>query len=154
MVQRITGLHTDVLCIKRNLSALIAENYPEVAKAIMQQAEQELYSVRIPDSLVGRLQGMLEHCHSDGSSRSLTLQEMTDCFLVHFGKTTVQLEPALDGHKTCPPVYQYIELLKCQLLMHRIKSLKELQNPPKMSHWPGYVGALEEARGFPSLLHF
>lgn len=144
LVQRITGLHTDVLCIKRHISALIAEKYPEVAKALTQQAEQELYSVRIPDSVLVRLQGMLEHCHDDGSGRSLTLQEMADCFLVHFNKSTVQCQSAPHGSKTCPPVAHYIELLKCQLLMYRMKTTNELQNPPRMSHWPGYIGALEE----------
>jgi hypothetical protein len=139
-----TGLQTDVTIIKRNIIALIAETHPEVAEAITQQARHTLYSVRIPDPLVGRLQGMLERCHSDGSDRSLTLQEMTDCFLVHFGKSTVQFQPELDGCKTCPPAANYAELLKCQLLIDRIKTLRELQNPPKMSHWPGYVGALEE----------
>ena len=141
-MQRITGLHTDVLIIKRDISALLNEKYPELAEA--RRAERAVYSVRIPDALVGRLQGMLERCNSDGSDRSLTLQEMTDCFLIHFSRSTVQLQPVLDGSKTYPPLTHYVELLKCQLLMHRIKSVNELQNPLRMSHWPGYITALEE----------
>lgn len=147
-------MHADLLYVSRNINTLIAEIFPEVARTIEQQSEQELCSVRIPDSLLGRLEGMFERCHSHGLDRSLTLQEMTDCFLVHFGMSTVQFQPASDGSRTCPPVSRYLELLKCQLLMDRIKNSNELRNPPRISHWPGYVGALEEVSVFAPFFPF
>lgn len=141
LARRITGLHSDVQRIGRNISTLIAQNYPEVAHAIDQRLEQELYSVSIPDPMWGRLEAMFER---DGPEQPATLGEMTDCFLVHFESSTWLLPHASYGPRIRPPVSQYLALLKCQFLMNRIKNTTELRNPRRMSHWPGYVSALQE----------
>ena len=145
MVQRIASLHVEVLRVSRNIDTLIAQHYPDVAKAIEQRSEQELCSVRIPDPLLGRLGGMFER-HKLG--RPPTLHEMTDCFLIQFEKCTVLCPNLADDKKESPPVDQYLALLKCQLVMDRMKDTTELRNPRRMSHWPGYVRALEEVGSF------
>ena len=141
MAQRITSLHVDVLRVNRNIDTLIAQHYPDVAAAIEQRLEQELCSVRIPDPLLGRLGGMFDR-HKLG--RPPTLHEMADCFLIQFEKSTVILPISVDDDRQSPPVDQYLALLKCQLVMDRMKDTNELRNPRRMSHWPGYVRALEE----------
>lgn len=125
--------------MSRNLNTLIAQYYPEVAHAIQQRSQQELSSIQIPNSVLGRMEAGLER---RGLDRPPTLQEMTDCFLVHFEKSTKLFPHA--SLQTSPPVSQYVELLKCQLLMERINNSSEMQNLPSISHWPGYVGALQE----------
>ncbi|OAQ83625.1 aspartate aminotransferase protein [Purpureocillium lilacinum] len=141
LAQRITSLHVDVLRVNRNIDTLIAQHYPDVAAAIEQRLEQELCSVRIPDPLLGRLGGMFDR-HKLG--RPPTLHEMADCFLIQFEKSTVILPISVDDDRQSPPVDQYLALLKCQLVMDRMKDTNELRNPRRMSHWPGYVRALEE----------
>ncbi|KAJ6445243.1 aspartate aminotransferase [Purpureocillium lavendulum] len=141
LAQRITSLHVDVLRVNRNIDTLIAQHYPDVAAAIEQRLEQELCSVRIPDPLLGRLGGMFDR-HKLG--RPPALHEMADCFLIQFEKSTVILPISVDDDRQSPPVDQYLALLKCQLVMDRMKDTNELRNPRRMSHWPGYVRALEE----------
>lgn len=130
--------------IRRDINTLIEHCFPDVARALHVQYGQELHSVRISDALLGKLDAMFERCQGDRMDQPITLQELTDCFLIHFEKSTIQFPPRPYDSQTTPPVSQYIELLKCQFIMQRVKSYDKLQNMPRMSHWPGYVAALEE----------
>jgi hypothetical protein len=71
---------------------------------------------------------------------------MADCFLIHFRRA--KLQPQLDPNSFArrASVPNYLPFAKCQLLMNRMKGLDELQNPRRMSHWPGYISSLEEVR--------
>ncbi|KAK2616567.1 hypothetical protein QQS21_000390 [Conoideocrella luteorostrata] len=145
LVRRLTSMHKDVLGIKRDFKTLLDKYYPEVAKEIEQQSKQELCSLDIPGSLVGRLEEMFGRRRLD---QPRTLQELTDCFLIHMKRSTVQLPLGPENAGQYPSVACYVALLKCQVIMRRIKGSNELQNPPRISHWPGYIDFLEEASFF------
>jgi hypothetical protein len=78
---------------------------------------------------------------------------MADCFLIHLGRATLQ--PQLDSNSYARRESEpnYLPFAKCQLLMNRMKGLDELQNPRRMSHWPGYISSLEEVRFLYNLVH-
>ena len=137
------SMHNDVLRIGRDIGALLADKFPEVAQAIQMREEQSLCTIAIPDLLSYKLDSEFK-CH--GLPQAPDLQDMTDCFLVHFNRSTALLPYASRGEGTCPPVSQYLELLKCQVLMKNIKASPEIEQPRKMSYWPGYVRALEEVK--------
>jgi hypothetical protein len=137
-------MHRDILGMRRDINTLISMCFPAVAEAIALQSRQDLYSVEIPTTLLERLEHMFERRQSHRADRSLSLAEMADCFLDHLGKSTVLFRPGLEDSERRPPVAHYLALLKCQLLIKMMKRSETLQNPPRMSHWPGYVDALEE----------
>lgn len=134
------GLRVDLRRVSKNVDTLIALKFPDVEKAIEKRMEREVSSLRIPDPLRIKLDAMFENHNLE---RQPTLHDMTDCFLIQLERTTV-ISVKETGKP--PPVEWYLALFKCQLLMDRIKESPELhvQNPWSMSHWPGYVGALEE----------
>ncbi|KAI3578556.1 hypothetical protein IWW34DRAFT_821122 [Fusarium oxysporum f. sp. albedinis] len=77
--RRFRAMHRDVQDVKRTMNSLLRLQNPGLASKIEQELKEELYSVEISDSLLGRMKG-----------------------------------------------------------------LDELQNPRRMSHWPGYISSLEE----------
>lgn len=133
-------MHKDVQDVKRTMNSLLRLQNPGLARQIEQALEEQLFSVEISDSLFGRLECMLER------RQPLTLPEMADCFLIHFrrAKLQSQLDPSCSVRRASMP--KYLPFAKCQLLMNRMKGLDELQNPRRMSHWPGYISSLEEVR--------
>jgi hypothetical protein len=133
-------MHKDVQDVKRTMNSLLKLQNPVLASKIGQELEEELYSVEISDSLLGRLEHMLER------RQSLRLPEMADCFLIHLRRATLQpqLDPSSFARRASVP--DYLPFAKCQLLMNRMKGLDELQNPRRTSHWPGYISSLEEVR--------
>ena len=139
-------MHRDVLVIRRNLDTFLKHYYPDIASEIEQKYAQELFSVQIPDSLLDRLEVMLNRRQTRRVNQPLMLPEMVDCFLTHLGTSTVQFRPGPSDFQKCPPVASYLSILKCQLLMNRMKASDELQNPLSISHWPGYIDALEAVR--------
>ncbi|KAJ0150669.1 Uncharacterized protein HZ326_6836 [Fusarium oxysporum f. sp. albedinis] len=136
--RRFRAMHRDVQDVKRTMNSLLRLQNPGLASKIEQELKEELYSVEISDSLLGRLEAMLER------RQSLRLPEMADCFLIHLGRATLQ--PQLDSNSYARRESEpnYLPFAKCQLLMNRMKGLDELQNPRRMSHWPGYISSLEE----------
>jgi len=141
LARRMMSMHNDVLRIGRDIGALLADKFPEVAKAIQMREEQSISTIEIPDLLSYKLDSEFR-CH--GLPQAPDLQDMTDCFLVHFNRSTALLPYSPRDERTCPPVSQYLELLKCQVLMKNIKTSPEIEQPRRMSYWPGYVRALEE----------
>lgn len=143
MSRGMISIQTDVRRLQRDVTTLIAKDFPHVARAIGEQEEQRLCSIEIPADLTLKFDyGFEEH----EANRPPSLQDMTDCFLVYFGRSTVRLP--LTHHEggtpmPCPPS-QYLALLKCQYLMGKIKASHEIKQPPSFSYWPGYVRALEE----------
>ncbi|KAJ4209602.1 hypothetical protein NW759_013457 [Fusarium solani] len=136
--RRFRAMHKDVQDVKRTMNSLLKLQNPVLASKIGQELEEELYSVEISDSLLGRLEHMLER------RQSLRLPEMADCFLIHLRRATLQpqLDPSSFARRASVP--DYLPFAKCQLLMNRMKGLDELQNPRRTSHWPGYISSLEE----------
>ncbi|KAJ3519725.1 hypothetical protein NM208_g14011 [Fusarium decemcellulare] len=136
--RRFRAMHKDVQDVKRTMNSLLRFQNPGLASKIEQELEEQLCSVEISDSLLGKLEHMLERRHS------LRLPEMADCFLIHLRRATLQpqLDPNSFARRTSVP--NYLPFAKCQLLMNRMKGLDELQNPRRTSHWPGYIGSLEE----------
>lgn len=137
------GIHTNVLDIKTAISTLLAEQYPGVARAIEQREEQRLCPLEIPDLLCYKLDSEFQN---HGLRHPPNLQDITDCFLVHFGRSTTLSPYIQDGTQACPPLFQYLALLKCQFLMGRIKASDEIKQPQRTSYWPGYIRALEEVK--------
>jgi hypothetical protein len=157
-------MHRDVQDVKRTMNSLIRHQNPDLASKIEQELAEELLPVEISDSLLGRLEQMLDR------RQSMRLPEMADCFLIHLGRAAKQpqhdlnsfarrayssslSDPAINACKgkqrsvagrALGP--NYLPFAKCQLLMNRMKGLDELQNPRRMSHWPGYISSLEEVR--------
>ncbi|RSM09344.1 hypothetical protein CEP52_004168 [Fusarium oligoseptatum] len=136
--RRFRAMHQDVRDVKRTMNSLLRDQNPGLANRIEQELEEELYSVEIPDSLLVRLEHMLER------RQSLRLPEMADCFLIHLRRAALQpqLDPNSFARRASVP--SYLPFAKCQLLMDRMKGLDELQNPRRTSHWPGYISSLEE----------
>lgn len=76
----------------------------------------------------------------------ISLQQLTDCFLVHLENSSLKSQLELGNHNRTPPIARYLEVLKCQFLMKKIKNSPELINAPHISHWRSYIDALEEVR--------
>lgn len=133
-------MHKDVQDVKRTMNSLLGLQNPGLASEIDHELAKELCSVEISDSLLGRLEHMLER------RQSLRLPEMADCFLIHLRRA--KLQPQLDPNSFArrASVPNYLPFAKCQLLMNMMKRLDELQNPRRTSHWPGYISSLEEVR--------
>lgn len=123
------------------MAALLSEKYPDVARAIEQREKQWLDSIDIPEDVWYILEDQFGNY---GLNQRLNLQDITDCFLLHFGRSTAPLPFARYGEKKYPEISQYLALLKCQFLMQKIKASDEMRQPSRTSYWPGYVRALEE----------
>ncbi|KAH7173287.1 uncharacterized protein B0J16DRAFT_389171 [Fusarium flagelliforme] len=134
---RLRAMQSDIQDVKRTLDLLLREQNPELAKKVKQEHVERPFSVEIPDSLLGRLKQMLER------RQSLKLSDMADCFLIHLRRATLQtqMDPSSFARRASVP--NYLPFAKCQVLMNRMKELDELQNPRRLSHWPGYLRSLE-----------
>ncbi|RGP78884.1 aspartate aminotransferase [Fusarium longipes] len=119
--RRLRAMHRDVQDVKRTMNSLLRLRNPDLASKIEQEIEEQLCYVPISESLWGRLDAMLER------RLSPRLPEMADCFLIHLKRATLQ--PQLDSNS---------------FAKRAMKRLDELQNPRRMSHWPGYISSLEE----------
>ena len=180
-------MHKDIQDVKKTMNSILRNQNADLANQIENEPVQEICYVKIPDSLLGRMEGMLGRRQSPG------LLEMADCFLIHLTRVTVQprklqlavLRPQVrsnslarsahlssvtgsaievddsrqhnvtySGSASDTPQHNtrgtslpnYLTFAKCQILMDKMKRLDELQNPRKMSHWPGYIESLEEVR--------
>ncbi|KAI6779951.1 uncharacterized protein J7T54_000251 [Emericellopsis cladophorae] len=127
--QRLTSIDSNILSIDRHLQSLIEQKFPEVASDIRRRAEKETNPIIIPSRLARTLDTMLQH-HQMG--RPPTLSELVDCFLKHFKKTLAHLSPTSS-----------VRLVKCQYLINLMKELDEMKSASRLSHWPGYIRALE-----------
>ena len=148
LVRRIWAVHKDVRVIRRNLDTFIEHYHPEVAAKIEEQeAQHEL--IQIPDSLGARLDQMLLAWHEVRRlTRPPSLTELADCFFVHLGKST---QPAIQQWSYAP-LTEYLSLFKCQVLLDQMKDRLEYKNPPRLSHWPGYIDALQNVGTYPSFI--
>lgn len=118
--------------------------FPAVAQERRQQTEQQFHSLSVPDDLPGKFDATFAASSGRALNEPISLQDLTDCFLIHLQGSTVQFHPdPIDPNKT-PPSHQYLELLKCQYLLQRIGQGEELDNLPNTSHWRGYVASLQE----------
>jgi hypothetical protein len=142
LVQRLDGLQSGVNLVQWTVQSLIARSYPELAEEIEQLLRQRIYVIDIPTSLYDTLEAKLNDRPGSVEGSVASLEELTDCFLVHFDKNTVQFPH--QSRRTYPHTDQYIELLKCQFLMNRIQRFEEARDSTELSHWPGYVRALQE----------
>ncbi|KAJ4014616.1 hypothetical protein NW752_007387 [Fusarium irregulare] len=183
--RRLRSMHKDIQDVKKTMNSILRNQNAALANQIEHEPVQEICYVKIPDPLLGRMEGML------GRRQSLGLLEMADCFLIHLTRVTVQpcelqlavLRPQLRSNSLARSAYlssvtrpaiemddsrqhnvtysgsasetpprntegtslsNYLTFAKCQILMDKMKRLDELQNPRKMSHWPGYIESLEE----------
>ncbi|RTE83793.1 hypothetical protein BHE90_001622 [Fusarium euwallaceae] len=136
--RKFRAMRKDVQDVKRTMNYLLKHQNPALASQIEQELEEELCSVEISDSLLVKLEHMLER------RQSLRLPEMADCFLIHLRRATLQpqLDPNSFARRASVP--NYLPFAKCQLLMNRMKGLDELRNPRMTSHWPGYIRSLKE----------
>ncbi|OAR02391.1 hypothetical protein LLEC1_07097 [Akanthomyces lecanii] len=144
LVRRLTGIHQDVLGIRRDINAIIQAYYPQVAQDIEQQMAQEIHSLRIPDHLLARLNVTFEASRSRASPEPIPLRDLADCFLIHMQDSTENFYPESTNHDSTPSVMQYLELVKSQYLMQQIRASHELDNLPRTSHWRGYIASLQE----------
>ncbi|KAK2746950.1 hypothetical protein FQN57_002522 [Myotisia sp. PD_48] len=113
------------------------DEIPPVARKMEQLSVQEFYRIKIPDSLQGILERMLDH--------TLTLNELKTIFILNFERSTVNFAPLPTGSCRDLPVDFYIGLLKCQLIMNIIENSKELETAPDPSHWPTAIYGLKKA---------
>ena len=144
-------MHKDIQDVKKTMNSILRNQNAELANQIEHEPVQEICYVKIPDSLLGRMEGML------GRRQSLGLPEMADCFLIHLTRVVDEINQHRVTYSgsarytsqhdvRSASVSNYLTFAKCQILMDKMKRVDELQNPRKMSHWPGYIESLEEVR--------
>ncbi|PTD02098.1 hypothetical protein FCULG_00012203 [Fusarium culmorum] len=131
--RRFMSIHRDLRGIRETVDSLLKHQNPSLASEIEQRRQKDICSVEISDSLLDRLEHILDR------RQSTRLSMMADCFLIHLRRATLQPQ-----HNLSVPVPNYLPFAKCQLLMNRMKRLHELRNPQWSSYWPGYIGGLEE----------
>ncbi|KAI8175921.1 hypothetical protein K4K52_011710 [Colletotrichum sp. SAR 10_76] len=137
LVDRISAVHGD-------LHRLIGVLVPDLQVALDQQAQQQEQSLDIPLLVKDGLLKAWESRSPDEPAPGL--KEITDAFVVHFDRSTVNFTPAgILVENKIPRLEQYLSLLKCVWLKERIDESPELkQAVPGVSHWPSYVQELED----------
>ncbi|KAK2731360.1 hypothetical protein CKAH01_09008 [Colletotrichum kahawae] len=137
LVDRISAVHGD-------LHRLIGVLVPDLQVALDQQAQQQEQSLDIPRLVKDGLLKAWESRSPDEPAPGL--KDITDAFVVHFDRSTVNFTPAgILVENKIPHLEQYLSLLKCVWLKERIDESPELkQAVPGVSHWPSYVQELED----------
>lgn len=119
---------------------------PSLGDALELQDQRQVHTIPIPDELCVKLEE--KFLQRPSSSREdgdpPPLRELADSFIRSFEQSTNNFKPGLTVDQKMPPTIEYISLLKCQFIMAKMKSSPELHNAPRLSHWPGYVDALED----------
>jgi hypothetical protein len=119
---------------------------PSLGDALELQDQRQVHTIPIPDEICVELEDMFLRCPSSSceDGNSPPLRELADSFIRSFEQSTKSFKPGLTVDQRMPPTIEYISLLKCQFIITKIKSSPELHSAPRLSHWPGYVDALED----------
>ncbi|WXC44661.1 hypothetical protein QX201_004395 [Fusarium graminearum] len=136
--RRFMSIHKDLRGIRETVDSLLKHQNPSLAREIEQRREKQIRPVEISDTLLSRLEHMLDR------RQSPRLPMLADCFVIHLIRATQQPQHDPNSFPRRVSVPNYLPFAKCQLLMNRMKGLRELRNPQWSSYWPGYIGGLEE----------
>lgn len=146
LATRVMGVDSSVRELREDLHIALPALYPVSGRTFRQTSALQPSSIDIPYTVQGRLEAMFARECGPNSARRLSLQQLTDCFLKHFETINVGYHLNMDPHNRMPPINRYLELLKCQFLMHKIRRSPNLAQAPQISHWHGYINSLQEVR--------
>lgn len=138
LAQRIQAVHGD---LHRLMGVLV----PDLEKELEQQARRELHTLEMPPVIKQGLQKAWMNRSADDPGPP-GLQDMTDAFVTHFNKSTVNFSPlGILVENRIPPLELYVSLLKCIWIKERILESPQLrQITPGVSHWPSFIQELED----------
>lgn len=140
IARRIDFVYREVVDVRQELRELIGVLVPSLAEALERRSRREVNTVPIPNELLPELVSVFDqHAHP-------SLRDMADAFIRCYDQSTKTFTPGLTVEQRTPPTFEYISLLKCQFLMQKIRASDQLRNAPPLSHWRGYIDALEEVR--------
>ena len=149
--QDIQRVHQDlthqITAVHQTLYRLGGVLVPDFEQALQQQAEREIHTIPIPPAVSQRFrQAALVDVPlpAPGEDVVFQLEEMADAFVLHFTNSTGQFVAGILVENMVPPSEQYLNLLKCVWLMQKIHDSEQLKRQPEESHWPSYIGQLED----------
>ncbi|KAJ6784845.1 hypothetical protein PWT90_09776 [Aphanocladium album] len=145
LARRVMGVDTVVREIRDNLDMIIPTISPEAARTIHERSSRQPQprSLDIPDAVQSRLEDMFARARGPTRPR-MSLKQLTECFVAHLEKVEGSSQLNMKNHNRTPPGNKYLELLKCQFLLQKIKVTPELIQAPQISHWHSYIKYLEE----------
>ncbi|KAF9869676.1 hypothetical protein CkaCkLH20_12863 [Colletotrichum karsti] len=137
-------VHIAIQAVHGDLHRLIGVLVPDLQQALDQQAHREEHTLEVPVLVDESFQRAWDS--RSPSDPEPSLREMTDAFVLHFDKSTINFTPiGILVENKIPPLHQYLNLLKCVWLKKHIDQSPELSGVVRgVSHWPSYIQELKD----------
>lgn len=153
----IRNMHNDLAgrldAIHRDIRLSMGVTVSNLEEELNQQAQRRTYLLEVPREISDRFRlAALTERPDFNTDDAIPVEELSDAFTFNYLRSTHDFQGGITVSECEPPLDKYLNLLKCIWILRKLKDSNCVQSADPDSHWPSYVGRLEDVSK--SLKHY
>lgn len=145
----IRNMHEDLagrlMAIHRDLRLSMGVTVVNLDEELNQRDHRTTYLLEVPPDITDRFRlAALTERPDFNTDETIPVEELSDAFTFNYLRSTTDFQGGNTVSECEPPLDKYLNLLKCIWILRKLQNSSCVQNADPDSHWPSYVGRLED----------